>query len=178
MKKDKSPKDPFQLREAEKYDRPIPSREFLLDYLNESLGPLTHKEICIALNINDHQQIEAMRRRLRAMERDGQLARNRRDGYGTLDKLNLIKGRVIGHPEGYGFLRPESHTGEDIHLSSSQMRRVFDGDVILVRIAGRDRKGRPDGSIVDIVERYTTQLVGRYFNESGVNFVRAANPRI
>jgi ribonuclease R len=178
MKKDKSPKDPFQLREAEKYDRPIPSREFLLDYLNESLGPLTHKEICVALNISDDQQIEAMRRRLRAMERDGQLARNRRDGYGTLDKLNLVKGRVIGHPEGYGFVRPENHTGEDIHLSSSQMRRVFDGDVILVRIAGWDRKGRPDGSIVDIVERNTTQLVGRYFHESGVNFVRADNPRI
>jgi ribonuclease R len=178
MKKDKLYKDPFQLREAERYDRPIPSREFLLDYLNESLGPLTHKEICISLNISDDEQIEAMRRRLRAMERDGQLARNRRDGYGTLDKLNLVKGRIIGHPEGYGFVRPEGHSAEDIHLSSTQMRGVFDGDVVLVRIAGWDRRGRPDGSIVDIVERNTTQLVGRYFHESGVNFVRADNPRI
>ena len=59
------------------------------------------EEICVALNLNDEEQIEAMRRRLRAMERDGQVARNRRGGYGTLDKLNLIKGRVIGHPEGW-----------------------------------------------------------------------------
>lgn len=170
--------DPYATREADKYDRPIPSREFILDYLRESVGPLTHEEICAALNLADDEQVEAMRRRLRAMERDGQVARNRRGGYGTLDKLNLVKGRVIGHPEGYGFVSPVQGDGEDIYLSSAQMRRVFDGDIVLVRIAGWDRRGRPDGSLVDVVERKTTQLVGRYFRESGISFVRPDNPRI
>lgn len=176
----KTPKssDPFASREAAKYPRPIPSREFIIDYLRESVGPLTHEDICSTLNLNDDNQIEAMRRRLRAMERDGQVARNRRGGYGTLDKLNLVKGRVIGHPEGYGFVSPVQGEGEDIHLSSTQMRRVFDGDIVLVRIAGWDRRGRPDGTLVDVVERKTTQLVGRYFRESGISFVRPDNPRI
>jgi ribonuclease R len=176
----KTPKssDPFASREAANYLRPIPSREFILDYLRESIGPLTHEDICSTLNLNDDDQIEAMRRRLRAMERDGQVARNRRGGYGTLDKLNLVKGRVIGHPEGYGFVSPVQGEGEDIHLSSTQMRRVFDGDIVLVRIAGWDRRGRPDGTLVDVVERKTTQLVGRYFRESGISFVRPDNPRI
>lgn len=178
MKKKPNKHDPFASREASNYERPVPSREFLLDYLSQTIGPLTHEEICSELGILDDDKIEAMRRRLRAMERDGQLARNRRDGYGTLDKLNLVKGRVIGHPEGYGFVRPVLHGSEDIYLSSTQMRRVFDGDVVLVRVAGWDRRGRPEGSLVDIVERNTKQLVGRYFNESGVNFVRADNPRI
>ena len=171
-------KDPFASREADNYSRPVPSREFLLDFLSESVGPLTHKEICTALKLHDEEQIEAMRRRLRAMERDGQVARNRRDGYGTLDKLSLVKGRVIGHPEGYGFVKPAHGESDDIYLSSTQMRRVFDGDVVLVRISGRDRRGRPEGSLVDVVERNTKQLVGRYFNESGICFVRADNPRI
>ena len=170
--------DPFASREAANYDRPVPSREFVLDYLRESAGPVTHEEICVALNLNDEEQVEAMRRRLRAMERDGQVARNRRGGYGTLDKLNLVKGRVIGHPEGYGFVHPVDSDGQDIYLSSSQMRRVFDGDIVLVRIAGWDRRGRPEGSLVDVVERNTVQIVGRYFRESGINFVRADNPRI
>jgi len=170
--------DPFASREAGNYEKPVPSREFLLDYLSESVGPLTHEEICSALNLKEDDQIEAMRRRLRAMERDGQIARNRRDGYGTLDKLNLVKGRIIGHPEGYGFVKPVNGDGEDIYLSSTQMRRVFDGDIVLVRVAGWDRRGRPEGSLVDVVERNTSQLVGRYFNESGINFVRADNPRI
>ena len=168
--------DPFASREANNYSRPVPSREFLLDFLSESVGPLTHKEICSALSLKDEEQIEAMRRRLRAMERDGQVARNRRDGYGTLDKLNLVKGRVIGHPEGYGFVKPAHGESDDIYLSSTQMRRVFDGDVVLVRISGQDRRGRPEGSLVDVVERNTQQLVGRYFNESGISFVRADNP--
>ena len=176
----KTPKssDPFASREAANYPRPIPSREFILDYLRERVGPLTHEDICNTLNLNDDDQIEAMRRRLRAMERDGQVARNRRGGYGTLDKLNLVKGRVIGHPEGYGFVSPVQGESEDIHLSSTQMRRVFDGDIVLVRIAGWDRRGRPDGTLVDVVERKTTQLVGRYFRESGISFVRPDNPRI
>lgn len=176
-KKTKQP-DPFATREAAKYERPVPSREFVIDYLRESVGPVTHEEICVALNLTEEDQIEAMRRRLRAMERDGQIARNRRGGYGTLDKLNLVKGRVIGHPEGYGFVHPVQGDSQDIYLSSSQMRRVFDGDIVLVKIAGWDRRGRPEGSLVDVVERKTTQLVGRYFRESGTGFVRPDNPRI
>ena len=134
--------DPFAAREAKKYASPVPSREFILDYLSSSVGPLTHEQICTDLDLSNADQIEGMRRRLAAMERDGQLACNRRGGYGTLDKLNLTKGRVIGHPEGYGFVAP-SGGGQDIYLSSAQMRRVFDGDTVLVRIAGWDRRGRP-----------------------------------
>ncbi|MDA8782430.1 ribonuclease R [Porticoccaceae bacterium] len=178
MSKNRKQSDPFASREAAKYDRPIPSREFILDYLRESVGPVTHEELCTGLNIVEEEQLEAMRRRMRAMERDGQVARNRRGGYGTLDKLNLVKGRVIGHPEGYGFVSPVQGEGQDIYLSSGQMRRVFDGDIVLVKIAGWDRRGRPEGSLVDVVERKTSQLVGRYFRESGISFVRPDNPRI
>ena len=178
MKKDKPIIDSFADREASNYQNPIPSREFILDYLEHSVGPLTYEAICTGLNLSDPEQVEAMRRRLRAMERDGQLARNRRGGYGTLEKLNLIKGKVIGHSEGFGFVSPLSGEGDDIFLSSAQMRRVFDGDIVLVRVAGWDRRGRPEGSLVDIVKRTTQQLVGRYFRESGINFVRPDNPRI
>jgi ribonuclease R len=178
MSRKEKPTDPYASREASKYQSPVPSREFVLDYLRDSVGPLTHEEICAGLELVDEEQIEAMRRRLRAMERDGQVARNRADGYGTLDKLNLVKGRVIGHPEGYGFVSPLEAGEQDIYLSSRQMRRVFDGDVVLVRISGRDRRGRPEGTLVDVVERKTTELVGRYFCESGIHFVRPDNPRI
>jgi ribonuclease R len=178
MKKEKSILDSFADREATNYQNPIPSREFILDYLGHSVGPLTHAALCEALSLSDPEQVEAMRRRLKAMERDGQLARNRRGGYGTLEKLNLVKGRVIGHSEGFGFVSPLIGEGEDIFLSSAQMRRVFDGDIVLVRVAGWDRRGRPEGALVDIVERATQQLVGRYFRESGINFVRPDNPRI
>ncbi len=170
------PADPHASREAEKYDKPIPSREFILDLLRGSVGPLTHEELCEALGIADADGVEALRRRLGAMVRDGQLVSNRRGGYGTLDKMSLLKGRVVGHPDGFGFVV----TGEpqDVYLTSRQMRRVFDGDEVLVRIAGHDQRGRPEGSIVEVVSHNTSKLVGRYFVESGVYFVRPDNPRI
>ena len=169
--------DPFASREAEKYDNPIPSREFILKHLEASVGPLTHEELCAVFELDNADAIEALRRRLGAMERDGQAVRNRRGGYGPLDKMNLIKGRVSGHPEGFGFVISPTKDG-DVFLSSRQMRRVFDGDEVVVRITGTDRKGRSEGAIVEVVERRTQQLVGRYFTENGIHFVRPDNPRI
>ena len=170
-------KDPQREREAARYDNPIPSREFILDYLESSIGPLTHPELCRAFQLDTETEIEALRRRLRAMERDGQALRNRQGAYGPLDKLNLVKGRVSGHPEGYGFVLSKGAEG-DIFLSGRQMRQVLDGDEVLVRIAGHDRRGRPEGAVVEVVERRTERLVGRYFSESGIHFVRPDNPKI
>ena len=174
---DSSRHDPFADREAAKYDNPIPSREFIIDLLEQSIGPLTYRELCRELQLNSEDQQEGLRRRLRAMEHDGQVVRNRRDAYGTLGKMNLIKGRVSGHPEGFGFVIPDEGE-EDLFLNARQMRRVLDGDRVLVRIAGWDRRGRPEGSIVEVIERGNTRLVGRYFTENGVRFVRPENPRI
>lgn len=170
-------KDSFAAREASKYENPIPSREYILEFLSNSGGPLTYEELCSGFGIDDSDAREALRRRLIAMERDGQAVRNRRYAYGALDKMNLIKGRVIGHPEGFGFVVPREGGG-DLFLSSRQMRRVMDGDEVLVRVSGMDRRGRQEGSIVEVVEHRTTTLVGRFFKESGIHFVRPDNPRI
>ncbi|MDM3871375.1 ribonuclease R [Porticoccus sp. W117] len=177
MSKKRNPKDPHAAREAQRYANPIPSREFILDFLRDSIGPMTHSELCKALKLRDEEAVEALRRRLIAMCRDGQLVSNRRDAFGPLDKMNLVRGRVIGHPEGFGFVKPDAG-GDDLFLSSRQMRRVMDGDRVLVRAAGRDRRGRVEASIVEVVERGNSQLVGRLFSESGVFFVRPENPRV
>ena len=132
--------DPHAGREAAKYERPIPSREYILEQLSASTGPLSYEELCGLLALDDDAAREALRRRLRAMVRDGQLVENRSGGYGVLDKMNLVKGRVSGHPEGYGFVITGG--GEpDIFLSGRQMRRVMSGDQVVVRIAGLDRRG-------------------------------------
>ncbi|UTW45107.1 ribonuclease R [bacterium SCSIO 12696] len=177
MTKKRTTKDPHAAREAQRYANPIPSREFILDFLRDSIGPMTHPELCKALKLRDEEAVEALRRRLIAMCRDGQLVSNRRDAFGPLDKMNLVRGRVIGHPEGFGFVKPDVG-GDDLFLSSRQMRRVMDGDRVLVRTAGRDRRGRVEASIVEVVERGNSQLVGRLFSESGVFFVRPENPRV
>jgi ribonuclease R len=169
--------DPRAQQEAEKYDNPVPSREFILQLLGEKAVPLTHRQLCAAFGIFDDERIEALRRRLRAMERDGQLMRNRRDAYGVTGKMDLIVGTVIGHRDGFGFLAPEAG-GDDFYLSARQMRGVFDGDKVLVRRAGIDPRGREEAIIVDVLERKTRQLVGRYQREHGVGTLIPENRRI
>ena len=113
--------DPFQEREAEKYANPIPSREFILEHLTKREKPASRDELAIELNIEGEEQIEALRRRLRAMERDGQLVFTRRQCYALPERLDLLKGTVIGHRDGYGFLRVEGRK-DDLYLSSEQMK--------------------------------------------------------
>ena len=173
----KKNKDPHQKREAEKYKDPIASREYLLKILDDSIGPMTHEQLCLALNLKTPGQQEALRRRLFAMERDGQIYSNRKQAYACVDKLDLIRGRVQGHRDGYGFLIP-AEGGEDIYLTNRQMRKVFDGDEVLVRLTHTGIKGRKDGTIVEVLSRNTQQVVGRYFKERGVHIVRPENSRL
>ena len=176
-KKTRRYKDPRAAREAKKYDQPIASRELILDYLGDSTGPCSREQIAADLGIEGAQGLEALRRRLRAMERDGQLVRNRREGYGVPDKMDLIRGRVVGHPDGFGFLVRETG-GDDIFLSPKQMRRLLHGDRALVRILGTDRRGRSEGALVEVLERANQEVVGRYLVDEGIGFVVPDNKRI
>lgn len=171
------PSDAFAAREAEKYENPIPSREYILDLLDSADQPVTHEQMCVMLKLTGEDQIEALRRRLIAMARDGQLISNRRDAYVRLDKIDVVRGRVQGHRDGYGFVI-RADGGEDIYLHNRQMRKVFDGDEVIVRLSGEQYRGKEEGAIVDVLVRNTTQLAGRFFNEEGVQFVRPENPRI
>ena len=169
--------DPHAAREAARYDNPIPSREVILELLNEAEKPLTHSKIAGKLHLEDPEPMEALRKRLRAMERDGQLMVNRRGAYGLVDKMNLLHCRVQGHRDGYGFAIPVAE-GEDVYLSARQMNFVFDGDEVLVAITGLDRRGRQEGKVVEVLDRANRSIVGRYQEESGIGFVIPDNGRI
>jgi ribonuclease R len=177
MSKRKKIQDPHAEREASKYENPIPSREYILRYLEERGRPALQEELAAALGIQSEEQQEALRRRLQAMSRDGQLISNRKGGYGLIDRMNLVRGRIIGHKDGYGFVVPDDGSA-DLFLTAYQMRAVFHGDLVLVRVAGIDSKGRREGAIVEILQSNTKNLVGRFSKEHGVAFVVPDNRRI
>ena len=178
MSKFKRKKDPHAHREAEKYVHPIPSREFILEHLSERGRPATYPQLMEELGLLKPEDQEALRRRLIAMVRDGQLLKNRKGAYGPLDKMELIAGRVIGHKDGFGFVVAEGG-GNDLFLSPRQMRNVFHGDRVLVRVANIDTRGRREAILVEVLERNTKQLVGRMrVEEAGVCYVEPTNPRI
>ena len=176
-KKRSSTKDPYHAREAKKYDNPIPSREFIMEALQERGVPMDFPGIAEMLKLDDEDRLEALRRRLRAMERDGQLVRNRKDNYCLVNKRDLIVGRVIGHPDGFGFLKPDDG-GDDLYLSFKEMRAVLHDDRAVVRVTGMDRRNRLEGAVVEVLERNTHSVVGKLYQESGVGFVVPDSKRL
>ncbi len=168
--------DPHIERERAKYDNPIPSRELILDLLNEIGVPMHPDDIASKLEIADAEQ-DGFVRRLNAMERDGQVMRNRKGDICLIGKLDLITGKVQGHPDGFGFLVPDDGSA-DLFLGPKQMHRVLHGDRAVVREIGLDRKGRREASIVEVLEHANSKVVGRLFVEHGVFFVIAENKRI
>ena len=148
----------------------------MLAVLEEAGVPMTEDQILEKLGVSADER-EGAGRRIAAMERDGQIMRNRRGLLVIADKAGLIKGKVIGHPDGFGFLQPEDGT-EDLFLGPKQMHTVLHGDIGLARVTGFDRKGRREGSIVEVLERANSKVVGRLFIEHGVMFVIAENKRL
>ncbi|MEO1079989.1 MAG: ribonuclease R [Pseudomonadota bacterium] len=169
--------DPHADREAQKYDHPIASREAIMALLRDAPAPMKHAAIASALKLEGERDSEALRRRLRAMQRDGQLHVDRRGNYGPVDAMHLLRCRVQGHRDGYGFAQPSSDE-DDVFLSARQMRSLFDGDTVLVAISGRDHRGRPEGKVVEVLERGVSRVVGRYQEESGIGMVLPDNSRI
>jgi len=161
----------------EKYSNPIPGREYIMGLLEEPGKTLNREQLANTLGLSGSEEKEALRRRLRAMERDGQLAFDPRKGYSLLRTEDLIEGRVIGHPDGFGFLAQDG-AGDDLFLHDSQMLKVFDGDRVQVRVSGVDRRGRQEGRIIKVVEQNTTQVVGRLRFEDGDYFLQPENSRI
>ncbi len=169
--------DPEYEREAAHYAEPIASRRLILDVMADIGEPIGFKRLAKELDLEQRSQRKALTNRLRAMVRAGQLAVDRRNVYAIASKMELVRGRISGHTGGYGFLVTESGH-DDVFLSHRQMRGVFHGDIAQVRVRGRDRRGRPEGELVDVLERNTNALVGRLYCDNGTWLLESLNPRI
>ncbi|VCU69743.1 Ribonuclease R [Pigmentiphaga humi] len=153
----------------------MPSREQILALLREANVPIAPGELARRLGVAAGSV--GFERRLAAMERDGQVMQNRKGALLLATKLDFIAGRVQGHRDGFGFLIRDDGQ-QDLFLSSKEMLKVLHGDRVLVRSTGSDYRGKPEGSIVEVLERRTNKLVGRFLNERGLYIVVPEDQRI
>ena len=155
----------------------LPERTALLEFLARIGAPVAFVRIADAHALRTPAEQEALQRRLGAMARDGQVIRNRRGEFGLVDRMDLVTGRVIGHRDGFGFVRPDD-ASTDLFLSPRQMRSLMHGDRVVARVLKVDRDGRREGALVEVIDRGVAKVVGRLWRESGVTFVRPHNSRI
>ena len=161
--------DPHYLREAEKYESPIPSREHILSFIQKR--PKSKRQLFELLSIEDEQK-KAFERRLRAMVRDKQLSCNKNGVYRPFSNRGLISGTVIANPKGFGFVSLDKG-GKDLRLSSQQMKLVFHGDKVKVRLLNR----KLDAEIVQVTQTVKT-LVGRLHINQDERYVVVDDRRI
>ncbi len=148
----------------------IPSRDEIIAALEAAQAPMQRAALARRLKVRGAAALEALQRRLRAMVRDAQIMETRRGQYGLVTQMELLPGRVMGHPDGYAFIRLDAG-GEDVHVARREASQVLHGDRVLARISGYDNQGRPKGTIVEVLERANHEIVGRFIRESGIAYV-------
>ncbi len=154
--------------------------EEILGAIERAGAPLTLAELRDALAIQGRS--EQFRRAtfnaaLSELERAGRVVKNRAGSFLAAKRIDVIAGRIEGHRDGHGFLVPEDG-GAQVFLPPAEMRQVMHGDRAAVRIAGQDPRGRPAGTIVEVLERSNRRIVGRLHREHGVLFLVPEDRRI
>ena len=164
-------------KRKESYQHPIPSRNTLLDYFEAVGKPVKAEQILDAFELRGQRMRTLLVDRLQEMVRAGQVIENRRREFCLTSKIDLIAGRVSGHRDGFGFVIRDDG-GDDIYLSAREMRALFDGDRVAVKIVGTDRRGKPEGELVEVLDRGAREVAGQFIRERGIGLVIPDNPRI
>ncbi len=170
--------DPFLEREKQRYEHPLPSREWVIEILEDRGVPVKTESLAILLDIQE-AEMPYFERRLGAMARDGQVHINRRGAVCVAEKLAIVKCRIEAHKDGFGFAVPLQPDGQgDFVLYARQMRGLMHGDIVTVRPAGLDRRGRREGQVLDVIERALTSVVGRLVVERGIPMLAPEDSRL
>ncbi len=173
----RKPDHPAEAAEDYAHVESLPTRADIRAALETIGEPCSLRRLAADLKVSTKPALNALKRRVRAMTRDGQLTATRGARFGLSEEMDLLAGHVLAHRDGYAFVRPEKG-GDDIYLAPREARRTLHGDKVLVRIAGLDRRQRPFGNLIEVLERAHEQVVGRYFRQRGIGFVVPDNHRI
>jgi ribonuclease R len=157
----------------------VPPDEYgqeILDGLNRAGAPLTVDELAARLDIKRRER-RAFDAAVAALERAGEVVQNRAGSLLVAKRIALVAGRVEGHADGHGILIPDDGS-PPVFLPNTEMREVMHGDRVAARLTGRDQRGRPQGNIVEVLERTNRRIVGRLQSEHGVLFLVPEDRRI
>lgn len=173
MGKIKKTKDPHAAREAAKYDKPVPSREFILSHLKAHNQPSNLQQICDAFNLTSEEDVEAIRRRLKAMLRDGQLDQLSKRRYWPVGRQLLLPGTVYIDKKNMLWVIPDDRSAR-VSLPFFTNSKVMQGNKVIVAVpdvTDADPSKPRDGKIVEILDQPDVIVTGRYVLEHDTSFV-------
>jgi ribonuclease R len=135
---------------------------------------VSFRDLARKLHVQERDE-GALRERLEALERRGEVARVRGEKYSAIEFTNQVAGRITVRPEGFGFVLVKD--GPDLYIPRTGMHGAMDGDTVLAReerSRSRGRAGAPErlsGTVVKVLDRARERLVGRYEKPNGQHSV-------
>lgn len=155
-------------------------KQQVLDYFKETVSkPLSVQELEETLELNGSNEFKVLMKALNELEEEGELVRTRKNRFGLPEKMSLIRGRIQMHAKGFAFLIPDEEDKDDVYIHHSDLHSAMNNDKVLVRIEKRKEDGtRPEGTVIRILERATTRVVGTYESSRNFGFVIADDKRI
>jgi len=165
------------------WDHPdVLSRDEILRLLRDRIHhPASPRELIRLLHVSREDR-QSFKRQLRGMADEGALVAVRGNRYGLPDRMDLVVGRLQGHPSGFGFVIPErlvDAAAKDVYVPAHHLREAMHGDRVVVRVERTKDDGRQEGKIVQVLERRATSVVGCLeADSSGLRYVVPFDRRI
>ena len=138
---------------------------------NDDYKPMKVDEIEEVLQLEDADEFKELVKTLVRMEDQGFVVRSRSNRYGLPERMNLLRGKFIGHAKGFGFVTPEEEGMDDIFIPPHEINGALNGDTVLIRVLKETSGDRREGTITKIIERGKTTFVGTYQANRGFGFV-------
>src|SRR5262245_10365197 len=141
---------------------PEPLHDRILGFLSHHGKPVSVRELVRRLGLDKEARHE-LKPVLRRLLEDGEAVKVRGARLGLPSRMNLVVGRLVCNPAGYGFVQPENRQKgqSDVYVSAFNIKEALHGDRVVARIERSTPKG-PEGRIIRVLERGLTRLVGRY----------------
>ncbi|MEL3962209.1 ribonuclease R [Lysinibacillus endophyticus] len=133
--------------------------------------PLKVDEIEQELQLEDAEEFKELIKTLVRMEDQGLVVRSRANRYGLPERMNLLRGKFIGHPKGFGFVTPDEEGMDDIFIPPHEINGALNGDIVLIRVLKETSGDRREGTVIKIIERGKSTFVGTYQANRGFGFV-------
>ena len=144
----------------------------LLDFFGEEeYKPLTVGEIEDVFGFEDADEFKELVKTLVRMEAQGLVVRSRSNRYGSPERMNLLRGKFIGHAKGFGFVAPDIEGMDDVFIPPHEVNGAINGDIVLIRVLKESFGDRREGTVTKVVERGQTSFVGTFQANRGFGFV-------
>jgi ribonuclease R len=141
------------------------------------MRPLKLKEIANGAGVKDDGYAE-LKDTLARMTEEGAIYRSKHQRYALPQQINLVVGRLDATRGGAGFVIPDKRDGMlDVFVPQQRLGGAVHRDRVVARIERRkSRGGNPEGTIIRVLDRAHTQIVGALQRGKHFGFVKPDSP--